>query len=151
MKGIKAMWSNKQGSEAMEMVSTAAMLLALILSALMILSFMVEVNIVHTATKRVVRNIETTGIASSSAMQTEFDRILGSSALLQNRDVSISNTTFVAGDASYGHIQLKRTFKVTGSCVFEIPLVNPGGITAFSIKLPIKTAVTGMSEVYWPS
>lgn len=151
MNRIKAIWKNEQGSEATEMVATMAMLLALILSALMILSYVVEYNAVHTATKRLTRGVETTGIVSAPTMRADFNRMLGSSSLLQNRSVEITNATYVYGNANYGHIQLKRTFKVTGSCVFEIPLVNPGGITAFSIRLPISASVTGMSEVYWPT
>lgn len=151
MNRIKAIWKDEQGSEATEMVATMAMLLALILSALMILSYVVEYNAVHTATKRLTRGVETTGIVSAPTMRADFNRMLGSSSLLQNRSVEITNATYVYGNANYGRIQLKRTFKVTGSCVFEIPLVNPGGITAFSLRLPISTSVTGMSEVYWPT
>ena len=117
--------------------------------ALMFLTYVMELNLVNTATKKVVRQIEVTGIAQSSRMSSTFNNMLGTNTQLTNRDVKISNVSYHASGA--GHIQLKDTFRVTGTCVYNVKLINPGSFDGYTIRMPIKTTVSGISEVYWKS
>lgn len=137
----------KGGSEATEMVATTAMLVVFIMVGIMFLSYVMEVSLVNTATKKVVRGIEITGIANQSIMDTNFDHFLGNNPQLLNKKVRISNVTYVSGNK----IQLKQTFRVTGSCTYRITLINPGSFTGYSLDLPISSSISGMSEVYWPT
>lgn len=146
-KRLRAFHNDTGGSEAVEMVSTTAMLMCFILIAMSMLSYVMELNLVNTATKRVVRQIEVTGVANASTMSSTFNQMLGSSTQLANREVKISDVTYHSSGT--GHIQLKDTFKVTGSCVYNIKLINPGNFSGYTISMPIKTSVTGISEVYW--
>lgn len=148
-KTLRAVWTDTNGSEAVEMVTTTAMLVVFIMVAIMFLSYIVQLNMVNTATKRVVRQIEVTGIANQSTMESSFDRFLGNSAQITNRRVNISNVTY--DDSGRQTIQLKSTFRVTGSCTYIIQLINPGSYDGFKIELPIRSTVSGMSEVYWAS
>lgn len=144
---LRTFRADTNGSEAIEMVTTTAMLVLFIMIAIMFLSYIMQLNLVNTATKKVVRQIEVTGIANQSTMESSFDRFLGSSNQMVNRQVSISNVSYK--DAGRRTIQLKSTFRVTGSCTYIIQLINPGSYTGFKIELPIISTVSGMSEVYW--
>ena len=146
---VKNFHADTNGSEAIEMVSTTAMLICFIMIALMFLTYVMELNLVNTATKKVVRQIEVTGIAQNSRMTSTFNSMLGANAQLTNRNVSISNVTYHSSGA--GHIQLKDTFRVTGTCVYNVKLINPGNFEGYTIRMPIKTTVSGISEVYWRS
>jgi hypothetical protein len=141
---VKKLWKNTDGSEAIEMVSTVAMACALILVGIMILSYLIACNNVSYATKRVVRQIEVTGIASQTEMNTIFNGYLGTSDQIVNRNVVATQ------GISSGKVNLKGTFKVMGSCDYIIPIVNPGSFDGYTITLPIVVSVSGMSEVYKP-
>lgn len=147
-KKLRAFHKDTDGSEAIEMLSTTAMLVCFILIGLMFLSYVMQLTMVNTATKKVVREIEVTGIANQTTMSSQFNEMLGSSTQLKDRSVSISNVTFESGTE---RIQLKRTFMVTGKCTYTVSLINPGHITGWSIDMPIVSRVSGMSEMYWPS
>lgn len=136
------------GSEVVEMVWTTMQLVCFVMIALMLLTYVMQLTIVNTATKKVVREIEVTGKATQSAMNSRFNEMLGSSDQLTDKSVSISNVTFMNGTRQ---IQLKRTFTVTGKCTYRVDLVNPGDISGFFINMPIVTRVSGMSEHYWPT
>lgn len=133
-----------EGSEAIEMVTTVAMLVVFIMIGIMFLTYVVNLNLVNTATKQVVRSIEVTGVANQMQMRDRFNEFLGSNPQLTDRRVELKN-------ASPGNIQLKQTFQVVGSCTYRVPLINPGSFDGYTITLPIKTTVAGMSEVYHKS
>ena len=147
-KKLLAFHKDTDGSEVMEMVSTTIMLVCFIMIGLMFLTYVMQLTVVNTATKKVVREIEVTGQATQSAMNDRFNEMLGTSAQLTDRSVSISNVSYMDGISK---IQLKRTFMVTGKCTYKVTLINPGNITGWSIDLPIVSRVSGMSEVYWPT
>lgn len=140
-----ALWENQDGSEAIEMVWSTATLASFILIGLMFLTYVVELNLVNTATKRVVRNIEVTGAVSTHEMNRIFNDFLGPTTSLTDRKIEISNVEYCQGNK----IQLKDTFRCTGSATYVVPLIEPGHFSEFKISLPIKTAVSGMSECYW--
>lgn len=144
---LMAFRDDKGGSEATEMVATTAMLVVFIMVGIMFLSYIVELNLVNTATKKVVRGIEITGIANQSTMESNFEHFVGNNPQLLDRKVRISNVTYISGNK----IQLKQTFRVTGSCTYRITLINPGSFTGYVIDMPISSTIAGMSEVYWPT
>lgn len=146
-KRLIAFRDDKRGSEATEMVATTAMLVVFIMVGIMFLSYVMELSLINTATKKVVRGIEITGIANQSVMEDNFDHFVGNNPQLLDKEVRISNVTYVSGNK----IQLKQTFRVTGSCIYRVTLINPGGFTGYSIDMPISSTVSGMSEVYWPT
>lgn len=145
MAKAKALVSDKKGSEAIEMVATTAMMIALIMVGLMILSYAVEWNTISFAAKRVCRDIEVSGQVTD--IQSKFDSLIGNSDLITDRNIEVNNVEYF--DAGAKTIQLKKTFRLSASVTYNIPLVKPGTLSGFSIQLPIKTSVTGMSEVYW--
>ena len=110
IKNIKHAIENKSGSEVIEMVWTTMMLVCFIMIGLMLLTYVMQLTIVNTATKKVVREIEVTGQATQSTMNARFNEMLGTSDQLTDRSVSISNVSYVDGT---NKIQLKRTFMVT--------------------------------------
>lgn len=147
-KKLRKFHQDTDGSEVIEMVWATMMLVCFIMIGLMLLTYVMQLTIVNTATKKVVREIEVTGQATQSTMNARFNEMLGSSDQLIDRSVSISNVSYVDGT---NKIQLKRTFMVTGKCTYTVDLVNPGNITGWQIPMPIVSRVSGMSEVYWPN
>ena len=147
-KKLRAVHEDTDGSEVVEMVWTTMTLVCFIMIGLMLLTYVMQLTVVNTATKKVVREIEVTGQATQSTMNARFNEMLGTSAQLTDRSVSISNVSYVDGTSQ---IQLKRTFMVTGKCTYKVTLVNPGNITGWSIDMPIVSRVSGMSEHYWPN
>lgn len=147
-KKLCAFREDTDGSEVVEMVWTTMTLVCFIMIGLMLLSYVMQLTVVNTATKKVVREIEVTGMATQATMNARFNEMLGTSAQLTDRSVSISNVSYVDGTSQ---IQLKRTFMVTGKCTYTVDLVNPGNITGWQIPMPIVSRVSGMSEVYWPN
>lgn len=142
---VKALVSDKKGSEAIEMVTTSAMMIALIIVGLMILSYAIEWNNVSFAAKRVCRNIEVTGQVSD--IQSKFNTLIGSTSTVTDRSIEVNNVEYF--DAASKKIQLKKTFRLSATVTYNIPLINPGSFTGITVRMPIKTSVTGMSEVYW--
>ena len=143
---LRDFWKEREGSDTVEMINSIAILLLMILVLLMTLVYVLEWNMVAVATRRVVREIEVSGIASNSQMDATFRSNLGS-MYLENLEVSISDVTYHASGS--GHIQLMDTFKVTGKASYRIRFIQPGVFEGYYFDFPICCVTTGMSEVYW--
>ena len=139
-KFARRIWRAKSGSDTVEMIGVVFMLCAFILIGLMLLSYVMEVNIVNMAARQGARNIETSGIADVGRANSEFRTFLGGNPHLSNFNVTLNTS---------GQIQLTNTFTLVAECSYDIPLVNPGNFSGYTLHLPIKIRSSGMSEVYW--
>ena len=146
-KKLAGFTKDRTGSDAVEMVSTTAMLMIMILIILMILIYVLEFNMVNFATKKCARTIETSGTVNMTTITNMYKEALGSTQYLPVTERKIS----VEADYidSYRHIQLKDTFDVYGEAVYRVHVIRPGLYSGFHLDLPIKTHVVGMSEVYF--
>lgn len=142
---IKAFICDTSGSDTIEMIYSTAAMVAFILVGLVFFTYLVELNQCNTATKRVVREIEVTGEANASRMDSTFDYYMGGGRSISNKKVKISGVSYISGR----RIQLMDVFTVTGSCDYRLTLMNPGNYSGFTIDIPIVSRVSGMSEVYW--
>lgn len=150
-KSIKHAITNCNGSEAVEMVYSAAVLMVMIMTALMILTYALQVNRVSYAAKLIARSIEVGGTAN----QTEMDNLLDS-ALPNHEDL---DATVVVPDSSVTYfnpgnkeIQLRQKFQVVVTAKYKLTLMaNPGfgSDDVIQYDLPIRVSVNGQSEVYW--
>lgn len=139
---------DERGSEATEMVYTTAQMMIFVMCALMILVYIVEANAVHFATRRVTRNIETSGVVQMEAMRNLYISTLGDTEFLPKSERKLTvNARYKSGNK----IQLKNTFEVIGDAVYRVHLIKPGVYEGFKLDLPIRVTITGMSEVYWGS
>lgn len=141
-KGIASFFKNREGSDSLEFVWTTAMLCTFILVALLCLTYVMELNTVNFATKKVVREIETTGVVNQARMDQIFGQYVGRSSQIRNKTVTCDKP-----DGT--EIPLTRTFWVVGSCIYDVPLIKPGNFDGFTISMPIASRVGGMSEVYF--
>lgn len=137
---LRNLHAQKDGSDTIEMVGAVAILCVFILIGLMLLSYIMGANVVSMAARQVARNIETSGYADVAKANADFANFLRSNTYLSNLQVTLSTT---------GKVQLTDTFRVTASCTYDIPLVNPGNYSGYTLHLPIKISSMGMSEVYW--
>lgn len=143
---------NISGSEAIEMVTTTAMITSFVIIAFMFFTYVFEVNMCAYATRQVVHDIEVSGQVNQTQIENTFNSILGGSGSLYNKEIRVTKADYIAGTKN---IQVKNrygnlgVFTVVGSCTYRLQLINPGRFDGFYIEFPIQTEQRGMSEVYW--
>jgi hypothetical protein len=98
---------------------------------------------VNYAAKRVARAIEIEGQVNGSVTSL-FNRL--NSELGINASFRVINTSYF--DASR-KIQLRDTFTVEVTASYGFQILNPTFAPPVVINIPIRVAITGMSEVYW--
>ena len=124
---IHSFSKDTNGSEAVEMVWSTAMLVFFVMVALAFLVYVLELTMVNSATKA------------------QFNSFKGDSTQLIDRKLEVKDVEYFSDNK----VQLKDTFTVVGSCTYRINFLsaNPYGI--FKIDLPLASTVVGMSERYW--
>jgi len=144
---------NISGSEAIEMVTTTAMITSFVIIAFMFFTYVFEVNMCAYATRQVVHDIEVSGQVNQTQIENTFNSILGGSGSLYKKEIRVTKADYIAGTKN---IQVKNrygnpgVFTVVGSCTYRLQLINPGRFDGFCcIEFPIQTEQRGMSEVYW--
>ena len=133
----------KRGDEAVSFLLTTAML---VLIFAVLVSAMVYIMQYYNASyicRRVVRNIEITGVYDETETRDIIDRMKNSD--LEDLDVQVDATYF-----SGKKIQLRQTFSVTLTASYRITILELGE-NPIVMNLPIRVKVAGMSEVYWKS
>lgn len=140
---------NRDGSEAVEMVYSTAMLCGLLLSALLILTYAIQTNRVSYAGKRIARYIEVSGQANQSDLELLLQELLPNADAI-NAQVRVEGDWL---DPARRRIQLRDNFTVTVTAAYKVALVNPGNLerdnTQVTIPVPIAVKVKGQSEIYW--
>lgn len=133
----------KKGSESVEMLVSSFWILAIFIVCISLLMYIGQAYTLNYACRRVVRSIEVTGIVDSTTYDLEQE--LTDSDLVVT--MSVDADYF---DASAGEIQLRDTFSVTLTTNYKIVIAMPlTGNTPITVNIPIKSKVTGMSEIYW--
>lgn len=145
--GLRSLWNDRDGSEAIEMVYNMVALVFLVLSTLLIIGYALQTNQVSYAAQRIARSIEVSG----EAKQTEVDALLYK--LLPNAsdiDARASVTADNWVDVSEATIQLRDKFTVDVTANYHVTLINPGfGDAMDPWSIPIRVKVNGQSEIYW--
>lgn len=145
IKKIKSFINDKDGSESVEMVYSTTVIIAFILVALMFMSYIFALNNARLATRRICRDIETTGTVTSQAAMENWLRSHLPSPSFSDHNIKVSN----AGgfQISNQDVEFLDTFVVESTCNYNIQIINPGVFTGYKIRLPITIRVIGMSEV----
>lgn len=144
--GVARFIRDKDGSDSVEMIATTSVLITFILVAFMFFTYVFEVELCASATRRVVRDVEVAGVINASAINENFKKYLDGDNVLYNKKATVTRADLISGT---NHIQLKHTFEIKGSCKYRIRLINPGSYEGFYIDIPINTEQRGMSEVFW--
>lgn len=131
----------KRGDEAVSFLLTTAML---VLIFAVLVSAMVYIMQYYNASyicRRVVRNIEITGVYDETETMNLVNNLSGSGM----EDIKVQvETVYYSGNK----IQLQQTFSVTLTESYKITILGLGA-NPITVDLPIKVKVAGMSEVYW--
>ena len=133
----------KRGDEAVSFLLTTA---TLVLIFAVLVSGMVYIMQYYNASyicRRVVRNIEITGVYDETETHNIVDQMKNSD--LEDIGVQV-DTVYYSGKK----IQLRQTFNVTLTSSYRITILEFGE-TPITVDLPIRVKVAGMSEVYWRS
>lgn len=133
---------DKHGSEAVTFLLSTTMMLFIFVTLLYSMIYIVEAYNVNYLARRVVRSIEVAGQYDESTINTWLENEVGDR--LEYIDISV--------DADYinnsNAIQLRDEFTVNLEGSYKITIAQMG-MTSMDIYLPIKSQVSGMSEVYW--
>ena len=133
----------KRGDEAVSFLMTTAML---VLIFAVLVSGMVYIMQYYNASyicRRVVRNIEITGVYDETETKNIVDQ-------MKNSDLEDIGVQVDAVYYSGKKIQLRQTFNVTLTSSYRITILELGE-NPIVVDLPIRVKVAGMSEVYWKS
>lgn len=131
----------KRGDEAVSFLMTTAML---VLIFAVLVSAMVYIMQYYNASyicRRVVRNIEITGVYDETETKNIVDQ-------MKNSDLKDIGVQVDAAYFSGRKIQLRQTFNVTLTSSYRITILELGK-NPITMNLPIRVKVAGMSEVYW--
>ena len=131
----------KRGDEAVSFLLTTAML---VLIFAVLVSAMVYIMQYYNASyicRRVVRNIEITGVYDETETKNIVDQMKNSD--MENIGVQV-DAVYYSGKK----IQLRQTFNVTLTGSYRITILELGE-NPIAVDLPIRVKVAGMSEVYW--
>jgi len=131
----------KRGDEAVSFLLTTAML---VLIFAVLVSAMVYIMQYYNASyicRRVVRNIEITGVYDETETKNIVDQ-------MKNSDMEDIGVQVDAVYYSGRKIQLRQTFNVTLTSSYRITILELGE-NPIAVDLPIRVKVAGMSEVYW--
>ena len=145
-KKISKFVQDKDGSESVEMIATTSIIVVFILVAFMFFTYVFEVELCASATRRVVRDVEVAGVINADKINTNYKKYLHGDRVLYDKKATVTRATLIDGT---NHIQLKDTFAIEGSCKYRLRLINPGSYEGFYIDIPINTEQRGMSEVFW--
>ena len=140
-KGIKRLLHSKKGDAAIEFIMVTAMLILVFSVLVTALVYVTQVYNASYITRRVVRQIETTGEYNEHTVQS-LVKELGGDAL------SGVKIQVEAGYCSGKKIQLRDGFSVTLTANYPVRIVQFGS-SVISLDLPIQIRLSGRSEVYW--
>jgi len=141
VKKARYLLRQKRGDEAVSFLMTTAML---VLIFAVLVSAMVYIMQYYNASyicRRVVRNIEITGIYDETETKNIVDQ-------MKNSDLEDIGVQVDAVYYSGRKIQLRQAFNVTLTSSYRITILELGE-NPISVDLPIRVKVAGMSEVYW--
>ena len=143
---IRGALMDKNGSDTIEMLLSIATISCFIILCLSIMTYVITLGQVNFEAKRVVRQIEVTGIIPDAAALTNtMANAFAASDSLSDFNVIISDAEKIG---SSDKLQFCGTFNLTASCVYKIPIIVPGSFEGYTIEMPISSTVTGMSEMY---
>ena len=132
---------DRKGDAAIEFIMVTAMLILVFSVLVTALVYVTQVYNASYITRRVVRQIETTGEYNEHTVQS-LVKELGGDAL------SGVKIQVEAGYCSGKKIQLRDSFSVTLTANYPVRIVQFGS-SVISLDLPIQIRLAGRSEVYW--
>ncbi len=132
---------DRKGDAAIEFIMVTAMLILVFSVLVTALVYVTQVYSASYITRRVVRQIETTGEYNEHTVQS-LVKELGGDAL------SGVKIQVEAGYCSGKKIQLRDGFSVTLTANYPVRIVQFGS-SVISLDLPIQIRLSGRSEVYW--
>lgn len=141
VKKLRSLLRQKKGDEAVSFLLTTAMLVFIFATLISAMVYIMQYYDASYLCRRIVRNIEITGVYDETETRNIVDRLSGSE--LEDIEVQV-DAVYLSGRK----IQLRQTFSVTLSTSYGITILELGG-TPIVIDLPIKVKVSGMSEVFW--
>jgi hypothetical protein len=132
---------DRKGDAAIEFIMVTAMLILVFSVLVTALVYVTQVYNASYITRRVVRQIETTGEYNEHTVQTLVNELGGDA--LSGVKIQVE-----AGYCSGKKIQLRDSFSVTLTANYPVRIVQFGS-SVISLDLPIQIRLAGRSEVYW--
>ena len=136
---------DRKGDAAIEFIMVTAMLILIFSVLVTALVYVTQVYSASYITRRVVRQIETTGEYNEHTVQSLVKELGGDalSGVVEGVKIQVE-----AGYCSGKKIQLRDGFSVTLTANYPVRIVQFGS-SVISLDLPIRIRLAGRSEVYW--
>ena len=141
VKKLRRLLREKKGDEAVSFLMTTAMLVLIFAVLVSAMIYIMEYYNASYLCRRVVRSIEITGLYDETETMDLVSSLSGSD--MDDIDVQVDAVYF-----SGNKIQLRQTFSVTLTSSYKITILQLGE-SPFTVDLPIRVRVSGMSEVFW--
>ena len=167
LKAIGAKLKEKKGSLLWELLIVLMILFAFLYSAMTFLGAFVQYESLSYAAKSVARQIEVSGSYDPSNIMSDIEALTGNSNLRMGTDEWGGWYKFELGPYPAGtsaslrnslvaqnKIQLRQTFTITLYATYDLHILgsrNNSILDSWTIPIPMKYTVTGMSEVFWRS
>lgn len=155
---LKSWARNTNGSETIELIYAVASLSAILIMAMLIFSYALQVNQVSYAAKRLTREIEVTGKYNHEEQVEMLKKLLGNfddidptiqCSLTGDHSGSDSINSY-AGSTGTTYIQMRDKFNVIIDAKYKVPVFAMGkGENVVHLSVPIHVYTDGQSEIWW--
>jgi len=140
----KAFFSAREGELLWEPIVVMLIIVIMILNCMNLLQMMVKYQHVHYISKELAQTIELNGQVTSDVKEQLRDL---NDKLQTNAKLTVGNVNYFDSSKK---IQFRDSFTVVVEDSYDMTILTP----AFSkrpivLKIPIKSTIEGMSEVYW--
>jgi len=136
---------DKNGAVFVELILKLLIVSLIVLTAIHIFDVAIKYQHVSFASKEIARIIELEGALTPAAWQHLEDL---NDSFNMDMTFTVSDVTFF--NPASRTIQFRDPFTVTVNFVYRFPIFDPMFTTGpVMVNIPMRSGITGMSEVYW--
>lgn len=140
---LKKLQKEKCGNLYVETIVKLLLMAVILILTIHIFAMVLQYQHVVYSAKAITKVVEQEGVYGEQAknMLIELNNNFNSNMQMDIEDVTYFDST--------GKIQFRESFTITVSDVYNFPIITPYGKKGVYIKVPMKSDVVGISEVYW--
>lgn len=145
---LKAFREDRSGSATIETVYSVAMLCLIIVTALSLVAYALQITHVNYAAKRIARYVEIKGQAQQMELDTMMRKLLGNANEI-DAEISIESDDWDDAYSAEKKLEYRGRFNIIIKATYKIPIINPGSGANLEISAPITVIIPGQSEKFW--
>lgn len=141
---LNAFHRNQNGELLMEPIVKLLLITILLLNSMNLFQMVMKYQHIHYIAKEIAQTVELDGQVSDS-VYTQLNKL--NNSLKTEAKIEISNVQYFNNYKKT--IQFREPFTVKIEDTYEMEILNPAFSPPVTIKVPIESTISGMSEVYW--